>query len=72
MERLTQKTPDSEMVWFKDKERLFEPCEMSAHQSRMAIAKLAAYEQDEEQALQHYLVQMAGKMYKEQSETIVR
>jgi hypothetical protein len=25
-----------------------------------------------EQALQHYLVQMAGKMYKEQSETIVR
>jgi hypothetical protein len=51
MERLTQKTPDSEMVWFKDKERLFEPCEMSAHQSRMAIAKLAAYEQDEEQGL---------------------
>lgn len=25
-----------------------------------------------EQALQHYLVQMADKMYKEQSETIVR
>lgn len=25
-----------------------------------------------EQALQHYLVQMAGKMYKEQEETIVR
>lgn len=24
------------------------------------------------EALQHYLVQMAGKMYKEQSETIVR
>lgn len=51
MERLTQKAPDSEMVWFKEKERLFEPCEMSAHQSRMAIAKLAAYEQDEEQGL---------------------
>lgn len=51
MERLTQKAPDSEMVWFKDKERLFEPCEMSAHQSRMAIAKLAAYEQAEEQGL---------------------
>lgn len=51
MERLTQKAPDSEMVWFKDKERLFEPCEMSAHQSRMAIAKLAAYEQAEEMGL---------------------
>lgn len=51
MERLTQKAPDSEMVWFKDKERLFEPCEMSAHQSRMAIAKLAVYEQAEEQGL---------------------
>lgn len=25
-----------------------------------------------EQALQHYLVQMAGRMYKEQAETIVR
>lgn len=51
MERLTYKAPDSEMVWFKDKERLFEPCEMSAHQSRLAIAKLAAYEQAEEQEL---------------------
>lgn len=51
MERLTQKAPDSEMVWFKDKERLFEPCEMSAHQSRLAIAKLAAYEQAEDQGL---------------------
>ena len=51
MERLTQKAPDSEMVWFKDKERLFEPCEMSAHQSRLAIAKLAAYEQAEEHGL---------------------
>lgn len=51
MKRLTQKAPDSEMVWFKDKERLFEPCEMSAHQSRLAIAKLAAYEQAEEQGL---------------------
>lgn len=51
MERLTYKAPDSEMVWFKDKERLFEPCEMSAHQSRLAIAKLATYEQAEEQGL---------------------
>lgn len=51
MERLTQKAPDSEMVWFKNEERLFEPCEMSAHESRLAIAKLAAYEQAEEQGL---------------------
>ena len=124
MERLTYKAPDSEMVWFKDKGRLFEPCEMSAHQSRLAIAKLAAYEQAEEQglllrlpckvgsniyritddgvdtaecreirvadfkryvdrycvkhlisvaeALQHYLVQMAGRQYKEQAETTIR
>lgn len=49
MERLTQKAPDSEMVWFKEKERLFEPCEMSAHQSRLAIAKLLAYEDAAEQ-----------------------
>ena len=51
MERLTYKAPDSEMVWLKDKERLFEPCEMSAHQSRLAIARLAAYEDAEEQGL---------------------
>ena len=51
MERLTYKAPDSEMVWFKDKERLFEPCEMSVHQSRLAITKLAAYEDAEEQGL---------------------
>lgn len=51
MERLTYKAPDSEMVWFKDKERLFEPCEMSVHQSRLAIARLAAYEDAEEQGL---------------------
>lgn len=49
MERLTQKAPDSEMVWFKDKERLFEPCEMSAHHNRMALDKLATYEDAEEQ-----------------------
>ncbi len=51
MERLTYKVPDHKTVWFKDKERLFEPCEMSAHQSRLAIAKLAAYEDVEEQGL---------------------
>lgn len=48
MERLTYKVPDHKTVWFKDKERLFEPCEMSVHQSRLAITKLAAYEDAEE------------------------
>ena len=41
------------MVWFKDTENniTIEPCEMSAHHSRMAIAKLAEYEDAEEQGL---------------------
>lgn len=65
MERLTYKAPDSEMVWFKEKERLFEPCEMSAHQSRLAIAKLAAYEDAEEHGLLLLLPFKAGdKIYK--------
>lgn len=65
MERLTQKVPDHKTVWFKDKERLFEPCEMSAHQSRLAIAKLAAYEDAEEHGLLLLLPFKAGdKIYK--------
>lgn len=135
MERLTYKAPDSEMVWFKDKERLFEPCETlsggypascrnhpgcdgcmatstrihwhpSIHMPKEAariwfkvtdvrverlqnIDYTALYEQNAdfkryvdrycvkhrisvEQALQHYLVQMAGMQYKEQSETTVK
>ena len=55
MERLTErsKSKNSSMVWFKDENNnmLLEPCEMSSHHSRMAIAKLAAYEDDEEQGL---------------------
>lgn len=53
MERLTErsKSKNSSMVWFKDENNniLLEPCEMSSHHSRMAIAKLAAYEDAEEQ-----------------------
>ena len=43
MERLTErsKSKNSSMVWFKDENNniLLEPCEMSSHHSRMAIAK---------------------------------
>ena len=40
------------MVWFKDAENgnaHLEPCEMTAHHNRMALDKLAAYEDAEEQ-----------------------
>lgn len=53
MERLTRKS-DSGMVWFIDREHKSgyverEPYEMDAHHSRLAIAKLAEYEDLEEQ-----------------------
>lgn len=53
--RLT-KTSDSfgGMVWFRSQDRndlWLEPCEMTAHDSRMAIDKLAAYEDAEEHGL---------------------
>lgn len=55
MERLTErsKSKNSSMVWFKDENNnmLLEPCEMSSHHSHMAIAKLAAYEDAEEQGM---------------------
>lgn len=54
MERLTERSANSNMVWFKDHENdnaRLEPCEMTAHHSRMAIEKLAAYEDAEEQGL---------------------
>lgn len=53
MVRLTERSKNSDMVWFKDTENntVLEPCEMSAHHSRMAIAKLAEYEDAEEQGL---------------------
>ena len=54
MERLTERSDNSDMVWFKDHENgnmRLEPCEMTARHSRMAIEKLAAYEDAEEQKL---------------------
>lgn len=54
MERLTERSKNSDMVWFKDTESegmRLEPCEMTAHHSRMTIEKLAAYEDAEEQGL---------------------
>ena len=49
MEKLTEQSETSNMVWFKDGNMRLEPCEMTAHHSRMAIEKLAAYEDAEEQ-----------------------
>lgn len=46
MERLTKKS-ESGMVWFVDHENndmRLEPCEMDSHHSRLAIQKLAEYE----------------------------
>lgn len=43
---------NSDMVWFKDAENgnaHLEPCEMTAHHNRIALDKLAAYEDAEEQ-----------------------
>lgn len=51
MERLTEQSETSNMVWFKDGNMRLEPCEMTARHSRMAIEKLAAYEDAEEQGL---------------------
>lgn len=52
MERLTIRSKNSDMVWFKDAENgnaHLEPCEMTAHHDRMALDKLATYEDLEEQ-----------------------
>ena len=52
--RLTVRSENSGMVWFKDTENndmWCEPCEMSVHNVRMALAKLADYEDAEEQGL---------------------
>lgn len=54
MERLTIRSKNSDMVWFKDAENgnaHLEPCEMTAHHNRMALDKLATYEDAEEQSL---------------------
>lgn len=52
MERLTERSANSNMVWFKDCENdnaRLEPCEMTAHHNRMVIEKLSTYEDSEEQ-----------------------
>ncbi|MCM1543445.1 MAG: hypothetical protein NC121_19640 [Blautia sp.] len=52
MERLTRRSEDSGAVWFVDHEHggaCREPCEMDAHHARLAIEKLAGYEDLEEQ-----------------------
>ena len=52
--RLTVRSENSGMVWFKDTENndmWCEPCEMSVHNVRMALAKLADYEDADEQGL---------------------
>lgn len=52
MERLTERSANSNMVWFKDCENdnaRLEPCEMTAHHNRMVIEKLSTYEDLEEQ-----------------------
>lgn len=52
MERLTIRSKNSDVVWLKDAENgnaRLEPCEMTAHHNRMALDKLAAYEDAEEQ-----------------------
>lgn len=54
MDRLTHKSPETDMVWFVDHESndmLLEPCEMNSHHSRLAIQKLEKYESVEEQGL---------------------
>lgn len=53
MERLTIRSKNN-MVWFKDAENgnaHLEPCEMTVHHNRMALDKLATYEDADEQGL---------------------
>lgn len=52
MERLTERSANSNMVWFKDCENdnaRLEPCEITARHNRMVIEKLSTYEDLEEQ-----------------------
>lgn len=52
MERLTERSANSNMVWFKDYENdnaRLEPCKMTAHHNRIVIEKLSTYEDLEEQ-----------------------
>lgn len=51
MERLTRKSLSTDMVWFVDHDNNMdlEPCEMSYRHNKLAIQKLARYEDLEEQ-----------------------
>lgn len=52
--RLTRKSQSSDMVWFIDHENnnmSLEPCEMDSHHNRLAIQKLAYYEDLEEKGM---------------------
>jgi hypothetical protein len=51
MERLTRKSSNTDMVWFVDHDNNMElePCEMSYTHNKLAIQKLAEYEDLEEQ-----------------------
>lgn len=47
MERLTKRSKGGGMVWYKDvenKDMNLEPCEMSVHHARIALKRLADYE----------------------------
>ena len=47
MKRLTRKSSNTDMVWFVDHDNNdmdLEPCEMNYHHNRLAIQKLAEYE----------------------------
>ncbi len=60
MKRLTKKS-ERGVVWFIDRENndiRLEPCEMDSHNNRLAIEKLAEYEDLEEQGL--LLKQVSG------------
>lgn len=62
--RLTVRSENSGMVWFKDTENndmCLEPCEMSAHNVRMALAKLADYEDADEQGSSQQLPCKVGE-----------
>jgi hypothetical protein len=83
-ERLTRKS-ESGMTWFVDRENHdmeLEPCEMSSHHNRVAIEKLADYEDAEEQGLllrlpckvgdTLYILQKVGRDKHEITEGIVK
>lgn len=51
MDRLTIRSTSADVVWMKDRECLLEPCEISIHQIRLLLEKLAYYEDLKEQEI---------------------